>query len=232
MTDPSEELFLRDVAEHQMIVLRDDGLYRHIRFKQPGTMSMYFDLITWPGRLCYTGDMGTYVFQRLEDMFQFFRVDREYAVSRNKRLYINLGYWTEKLVAVDGGRFGGKSMEFSKEKFRTVINEYRVRWMRDAKERDLLDKDQRRDLWEAVESEVLDVMDDDDGTRTECAAYDFHHENRLSGRTWHFEDLFEHNFKEYTFHMVWCCYALAWGIQQYDDAKAPSTASGSEGLKP
>ena len=73
-----EAIFLRDVAEHEMIVVRDDGVHRHIRFKKPGTSCMHFDLITWPGYLCYTGDMGTYVFSRLTDMFEFFRTDREY----------------------------------------------------------------------------------------------------------------------------------------------------------
>ena len=52
-----------------MIVLRDDGVYRHIRFKKPGTGCMHFDLVTWPGYLCYSGDMGCYVFCRLNARF-------------------------------------------------------------------------------------------------------------------------------------------------------------------
>ena len=87
----TEQIFLRDISMHQMSVLRDDGVNRHIRFKTPGTNSMYFDIITWPGFLCYTGDMGTYVFRRLEDMFQFFRTDREHMTLRDgATLAINL----------------------------------------------------------------------------------------------------------------------------------------------
>lgn len=74
----TEKRFLGDVAKHQMTILRDDGVNRHVRFKQPNSSNMFFDLITWPGCLCYTGDMGTYVFRRLEDMFEFFRTDREH----------------------------------------------------------------------------------------------------------------------------------------------------------
>lgn len=89
MRDITEETFLADVAAHQIHVLRDDGVHRHIRFKRPGTYCMQFDLITWPGYLCYTGDMGTYVFNRLEDMFEFFRTGRSRAtgnlVSRKSR---------------------------------------------------------------------------------------------------------------------------------------------------
>ena len=28
-----------------------------------------FDIVTWPGYLCYSGDMGCFVFTRLPDMF-------------------------------------------------------------------------------------------------------------------------------------------------------------------
>lgn len=215
----AEQQFLKDVAEHQMVVMRDDGVNRHIRFKRPGTSCMYFDLITWPGCLCYTGDMGTYVFQRLEDMFEFFRTDRTYRNEPNK-LCINLGYWTEKLISVDGNRSGGKVKEFDEDKFRRVINEYRVQWIRDAKESDSLDKEGRRELWEAVDDEVLRELDDGGG-RAQHAAYDFRHHpsgNRRYG--WSFDDLFEHDFTEYTHSIVWCCHAIAWGVGLYDKSKA------------
>lgn len=76
-----EQRFLNDVANHEMIIIRDDGVNRHVRFKRPNSSCMYFDLITWPGHLCYTGDMGSYVFRRLEDMFEFFRTDRNDTAS-------------------------------------------------------------------------------------------------------------------------------------------------------
>lgn len=218
--DCTEERFLRDVAEHAMTVIRDDGVSRHIRFAKPGAGCMHFDLITWPGILCYTGDMGTYVFQRTTDMFEFFRHDRAYNQSRGRKLSINLGYWTEKLIAIDGSRHGGKVKEFDDEKFKRVINEYRVDWMRDAKERGTLDKDGRRELWEAVEDEVIGVLDDG-GDRAQYAAYDFNHTapSDAQRRGWQFDDLFEHDFTEYTHSIIWCCYALAWGIEKYDQSK-------------
>ncbi|MBY0557588.1 MAG: hypothetical protein K2P77_10325 [Burkholderiaceae bacterium] len=221
MNDCTEERFLNDVAAHEMSVIRDEGVHRHIRFKEPGTSNMYFDLITWPGHLCYTGDMGTYVFQRTEDMFEFFRTDRRYQRKDGRRLKINLGYWTEKLIAVNGGRDGGKAKEFCEERFRRVINGYRVDWVRSAKEHDLLDAEGRRELWEAVESDVFGALEDGGVDRAIWAAYEFQHTDRSSRGTrdsWHFEDFFEHDFTVYTFHMVWCCYALAWAIEKYDAA--------------
>lgn len=216
----TEERFLKDVADHQLQVIRDDGVNRHIRFRRPDTGCYHFDLITWPGILCYTGDMGTYVFQRTTDMFEFFRIDRTHRRDPSK-LAINLSYWTEKLIAVDGNRGGGKVKEFDKDKFTRVINEYRMQWMRAAKDSGSLDKAGRRGLWEAVDDEVLRLLEDG-AERATLAAYDFRHDHTANPRRpygWHFEDLFEHDFTEYTHSIVWCCYALAWGIEQYDQVK-------------
>lgn len=211
----TEAQFLKDVAEHEMQVIRDDGLYRHIRFKRPGTVCMHFDLVTWPGYLAYSGDMGCYVFSRLPDMFEFFRTDREYAQRNGKRLGINLGYWSEKLQAVDGNRSEGSAEEFSDERFRDVIlNQYMRQWMRE--NRDRTTADERRDLWDAVVSEVIESDDNSGGHRKQIAAYDFSHfVNSKVGR-FSFDDLFEYSFAEYTFRFIWCCYALAWGIEKYD----------------
>lgn len=213
----TEESFLKDVATHEMHVLMDSGVYRHLRFKRPGTGCMHFDLITYPGYLVYSSDMGCYVFSRLEDMFEFFRADREHRHLRNgETLAINLGYWSEKLRAVDGGRNNPGAMEFSEEKFRRVINEYRVGWMRQSKEREWLTKEQRRDLWESVEYSVIDKIDDSGQVAT-SAAYEF--SNYINGRQFCFEDLFENNFEQFRHRFIWCCYALAWGVKKYDESK-------------
>lgn len=226
MSALTENEFLRDVADHVMEVKRDDGVYRHIRFRKPGTMCMHFDLITWPGYLCYTGDMGTYVFTRLADMFEFFRTDREYAQRRGRRLAVNLSYWSEKLEAVNGSRRGGAAEEFDPAKFRKVIEEYRLNWIRGDARR-LLTKDERRELWEAVDCDVLNRIND--GEHYACtAANDFNWTpSRYTpgpGRTWFFDDLWEHNFNDYTRRFRWCCFALAWGIETYDRSKEEVTA--------
>lgn len=220
----TEQDFLKDVEGHVMEAIKDDGPHRHIRFRRPGTMCMHFDLITWPGYLCYCGDMGTYVFYRLDDMFEFFRTDLEYAQRNGKKLGINLGYWSEKLEAVDGQRSGGSAMEFDEDRFRNVINEYRMDWVRNARRNGTLDIDQRRSLWEAVDFDVLGQLDNG-GERAHHAAYDFHWTKRSTGQYWHFQDLFEHNFQKFTRRFIWCCYALAWGIQVYDESKISEVAA-------
>lgn len=223
-----QERFERDVAEHHMTVLHEDGVYRHVRFSRQDTSCMHFDLITYPGYLVYSGDMGCYVFSRLRDMFEFFRTDRLYGKDPGK-LYINRGYWSEKLEAVDGNRRQAGATEFSPEKFRQVINEYRLRWVREC--RDVLDKNQRRELWEAVNDDVLRHLDDGEHVAYQHAndfswsanpinqhRHGYHHRRR----TFAFEDLWEHDFTEYTHRFTWCCYAIAWAIRVYDAAKEPA----------
>ena len=84
MNDYSEirERMLSATADHKLTILHNDGLYRHIRFKNPKSIFYWFDLITWPGVLVFKGDMGCYVFSRLDDMFEFFTGPT-----------INPGYW-------------------------------------------------------------------------------------------------------------------------------------------
>lgn len=212
-----EVQFLRDVAEHEMIVVRDDGAHRHIRFKKPGTYCMHFDLITWPGYLCYTGDMGTYVFRRLEDMFEFFRTDREHMRLRDGRtLAINPGYWGEKLEAVERSGDSGSYREFSDDKFNRAVMGDLVEWIRGHAHHTT--KEERRELWDYVVSDVIGADGDTGGYRKQCAAHDFHH--RVNGRLeFYFQDFWEHNVTDYTHRFIWCCYALAWGVAKYDAAK-------------
>lgn len=217
MSEVTEKRFLHDVRDHVIEVIRDDGLHRHIRLRKPGTMCMHFDLITWPGYLCYTGDMGTYVFWRTDDMFEFFRTDRNspWLRDQGRTLGINPGYWGEKLQAVDRGD-GYK--QFDEKKFDAAIYRYLVQWIRG--HRDQTTKEQRRELWDEVESYVISADGDSGGYRKQCAAHDFSHKVSEKLRTFEFQDFHEYNVESYSYRFMWCCYALAWGIQTYDDAKA------------
>lgn len=202
--------FLKGVEDHQMVVLRDDGVNRHIRFKAPGTMMKHFDLITWPGYLCYTGDMGSFLFRRTNDMFAFFRTDRsDFNFNRDGGLSINPGYWSEKLEAVEA-RSGYE--EFDEDEFKRVISEYRIGWIR----RESLSKSDRRELWDSV-NDVLEMAEEGE-SRAKHAAYDFSF--KADGKTFQFDDFFEHRLTKYTHRFMWCCYALAWGVAHYDNVAA------------
>jgi hypothetical protein len=210
--------FLKEVATHEMEVIRDDGIYRHLHFAKPGTMYMHFDLITWPGYLCYTGDMGTYVFTRVRDMFTFFRRDGDEGADLFR--WIDRRYWAEKVEAADKAD-GIK--EFSEEIFTRNVMEHLVGWIHE--NRDRTTKDERRELWDEVVSEVVQLDDDSQGSRRQAAAHDFSHKVSHAAGTFWFRDFFEHDNTDFTLRFTWCCYALRWGINQYDQAKASAKSS-------
>lgn len=211
MTALTKDQFLSDVNGHVMSVIRDDGLYRHLRFRAPGSSCMYFDLLTYPGGLHYRGDMGTFVFERTADMFEFFRSD-------NGR--INPGYWREKLTAVSSGS-QHPVKAFSGEKFDREIKLIVLRWVRYNAHR--TKREQRRDLWDTVMDEVIGADSDSGGDRKQIAANDFFHEVQ-PGLQFTFQDIWEYDFTEYTHGFLWCCCALAWGIAKYDEMKAQEKA--------
>ncbi len=207
MNDCTEERFLKDVAQHEMTVVRENGVSRHLRFQKPGTYCMHFDLITWPGYLCYTGDMGTYVFRRLEDMFEFFRTDRPH-MRDGKTLGINPSYWGEKLEAVD--RHGGYR-EWNKDKFEARIREYFAQWLADN------EPDRPEEIKEQFEDEIIGGIDDGGKESAYTVAQRFEVDGMFP-----FQDWWEVDTEEYTYRFLWCCYALAWGVKKYDESKVPS----------
>jgi hypothetical protein len=101
------ERFKRDTEHHEMTVLHDDGLYRHLRFSRPDRSGYWFSLTTWPQKLTVNGDVGTYVFSRTEDMLEFFRGS---TCSGGP----NFGYWDEKVVASSN-----PTVDFSPQLFET-----------------------------------------------------------------------------------------------------------------
>lgn len=107
--------FLINTANHTMKVHRDDGIYRHLEFSRNGSNSYRFDLVTWPGYLCVTGDMGTWTFSRITDMFDFFTASH---FGRQESFLINPGYWSEKFEAGAGrGRRESPCFEFDAQAF-------------------------------------------------------------------------------------------------------------------
>jgi hypothetical protein len=200
--------FVRDTANHQMMVLHDDGLYRHLRFtsRPQGYGEYWFDLITWPGRLAMCGDVGDdYVFSRLPDMFKFFRADRRWG--------INPHYWAEKL---GGGRRSVK--EYSEDLLRQRVVE---QFVNDAR-------------WGGVPAGTGKhlrtwVLDEDLGD--EHTARNVLEDFAFQG--YEFKDVWEWDFHDYEPSFLWACHAIAWGIARYDRVsryglKALATPKGVE----
>lgn len=213
MTTPLEMLEI-STQNHRVAVLRDDGLYRHVRFQEPGTSIWHFDLITWPGHLVITGDLVDFHFARDSDMFEFFRGP----VGR-----ISPHYWAEKL------RGPVRSKSYSVERTKQRVFEHF--W-----ERRTEFAGQSAALWRAIREDVLawHVLESEDCARAAlrdfrfdvardaAPARDFVPQRvpRRSRETFEFYDSWEWELQDWDFHFLVSLHAIVWGINQYDRARA------------
>lgn len=191
-----ERDFKKDVANHKMEILLDNGLYRHLYFRNPKCFSMWFEIVTWPGKLAICGDMGDFVFRRIQDMFSFFRGEEDNP---------NFGYWAEKIVADE--RNGGHKY-FSDDLFKQEVE----RWAKDYSED--FTKKKKKDLMLSIQEEIFDWMDDLTPEEKYRRVMDFEYEGKNI-----FQDFWEVSCKEYTVQYKWCCHAIPWAIKMYDEAK-------------
>lgn len=190
--------FSEEIARHTMTVIRDAGLYRHLRFRRPDTTCMQFDILTWPGHLCYTGDMGSYLFRRLNDMLELFRRG-----ASRRPFEIDFSYCAEKAEAID--RCDGLR-RWDAELFRREVRAYFEQWLEDS--RDDISEDRKKALWQELEDEVLAQADEGEWSAMH-ALFTFESDG------FYLRD-FELNHESWSYRFMWCCHALEWAIEQYD----------------
>lgn len=187
------------VTEHEMTILRDDELYRHIRCRRPGTSLCGWDLITWPGHLVVTGDVESFHFAREADMFGFFEMcGNEHG--------INPDYWGEKIQG------SAKWRTHSPELFTQLVVEHF--WER----RHSYEGDTAA-LWRAIREDVL--IHAEYAVAARDALMSFEHWDRQAG-TFEFSDAWEWSFLDADWHYLRSLHAIVWGIRKYRAAKAQS----------
>lgn len=190
--------FDKQVQNHQMQVLLDDGVHRHLYFHD-GSSIYHFMLVTWPGYLCICGDMGCFVFSRIVDMFDFFTPESG---------RINPYYWSEKLQ--DGRE---RAERYSADVLRQQVDEwleYQLEELRDGP-----DAWKAEYLKQAVEEQIFG----------DSSVYDSEHAahealERFSYEGIYIHDTWEWAMRDWDTRFLWCCYAIVWGIQMYRAQKA------------
>lgn len=187
------------VEKHELKILHEDGLYRHLRFQTPGTSIGYFDIITWPGSLAISGDIGEgFIFKREEDMIPWFGPNKTPG-------HINPGYWSEKLTR------GTREVRevFSDEKFKAYLDE----------QIEAFAKHSGYEL-DAVRDDVIAEYESDYTGTTE-RAYEF-----MQGLTYEGSAIAEdpsndiESWLEYDHHFLLACHAILWGIKKYMKEKS------------
>ncbi|WP_429058949.1 hypothetical protein [Aeromonas jandaei] len=197
-TQQAKDDFLRNTSEHTMKMHRDDGLYRHLEFSRGGSSIYRFDLITWPGYLTICGDMGTWTFSRIADMFEFFGGDFEKGV--------NAGYWGEKLQMGTSGSRDEICMEFDEESFCKGLLEWRERYQED--------RDEDEEGYTRISNAVDELCEA--GFRHEYEACNALLDSDIPNPFDVMEGL---TMKRYSHHYLWILHAIVWGIQQYNASK-------------
>lgn len=216
---PTAEQFLESVANHQLTVEMDNGTHRCLLLKRPNSTDCHFRITTWPGHLCISGDMGTFVFSRVQDMFEFFR---------DSELRINTGYWAEKLQAANVRGYEEHCAESAKVDILDAFEQWKTGYLDDHPAPECIDaqswvKEERQRL----ESEVLAYVDYQHELIAAINNWTVEQDESAGADGLEFIDFWEHFGSWYrpTYHYVWCCYAVVWAIQQYDAAKASEVAA-------
>jgi hypothetical protein len=222
---------------HEMTVLHDEGLYRHLRFRSPDTGVYWFDLITWPGCLTVNGDCGTFTFSREEDMFGFFRGRQ-----------VNPQYWAEKV------RGETRTRTYSEQRFREQVTEAAeeaaATWpgLAEAVEERIFgdfagwDITQDHDAHLALGAfehgatftvtcptcgTLAEGLGDENEADRQCTRHTLN-ERALSGHLampgkvdgFRFAYAWEWDLQDYDWWFLWSCHAIAWGIARYDAQRA------------
>ncbi|MEV4423997.1 hypothetical protein AB0K23_01210 [Streptomyces sp. NPDC049602] len=199
--------FKRATAGHEVTVMHEDGLYRHLRFQTPGNGSSYgYDLITWPYNLVIRGGWTfTFTIDATEDMLDLFR--RTSLPSQ-----INPSYWQEKVTA---GRDQIES--FSEELLKKEIEDTVQQW-----ERDGLDSQVDRDgLREAIKEHFFGEWPEyslEHKEEAHRALNDFSFSPKgakPSDQPYTFDDWFEWRLTEFSHGFLWSCHAIRHGIELY-----------------
>lgn len=184
--------FRRDVADHLMTILHDDGLYRHLVFRRAHTGMYWFEVVTWPSSLTIRGDMGTFVFARTSDMFGFFGTGD-----------INPGYWAEKTPSYGQDR---QIRAYDPDLFKRTVQTVADQWL------ETHPVNNRAAFQECLQRDVLEDAGD---YHTDMeAALNFEWDDEQV-----FPEFYQYDMRNYTPQFLWCCLAIPYAIRHYRHAK-------------
>lgn len=196
------ERFKRETTNHEMTVLRDDGLYRHLRFANPSSGLYWYEITTTPQQLVFSGDGESFVFRLAPDMFEMFR---DSAASGD----INASYWAEKCRT-------GNARSYSRERFEEHV------W-KDVVAAEPYYRELREHVQQRIfESELYNV---DYEAAALMAALNFEHhlmarsDAAYSRGPFRFQRIHEWELRDFDWWFLFACHAIRHGIGQYDAAR-------------
>lgn len=203
--------FTNDIADHQITIEECGPLpFRSIlarRHRNDGWDSCYhFRVITFPGGLLYTGDMGTYVFQRCWDMFQWW--PPKYGDAFDFR------YIAEKCL---GANKCDSIKQYSRDKARATIDEMIAEHRAEHEKPEDWDDEEDGEWTETVNEAYIEALIEvrDHSHEFSNSEYNIQEFYRLLYDVPGLYDVCEvPTPSEYSLRFVWCCHAVRWLIDK------------------
>jgi hypothetical protein len=173
------------IKNHRVDAIMENDLYRHYRCWDGYSSNDSFTIVTSPGILVYTGDMGTYVFERTENMIAF--------MGRACR---DIDYSAEKCVAADRDGI----MKFTEEAFHREIAYRKETLIEYAKDDQVELSDKVKEAFQVLDDTELEYGGHLDYA-TACTAI-------RDSELW--DDCDFPELREYTFRFRFCLRAIDW----------------------
>lgn len=212
MSSCTFDRFTNDVEQHQLTVIKDDGLYRHLKVAKPNSNAMHYNITTWPGYLCISGDMGCFTFERLTDMFEFFRCTPG---------SINPTYWQEKVQA-GAGHSGANAItsEPDFDAYETRLKEYLAEFVASLDPEDESEAQKIEEATDAVNNFINSYERSEYDVVSRINEWDPSDAGGME-----LVDFWDCSLDKFRFHYIWCCYAIVHAIHMYDTLKAGEVAA-------
>jgi hypothetical protein len=203
--------FAAETEHHEMKVLRRDGVYRHLRFMNPGDSAYWFEIHTGPRFLLFRGDGESYVFSNGgTDMFSLFR----HGVYKDGSLHPDPGHWTQKLSTAV------QAEKWEEEVFREDLEQY----ITDMVEQEIVPKKHEQRLRDEVEEHLLyEDLHSADLAIKALMEFDFYFEesNRYAHEKkpdFEFDECWEwiSRCTEYDWWYLWALHGILYGVREFD----------------
>jgi hypothetical protein len=203
--------FYKETQGHRLTILHDDGLYRHLRMRNPKDSAFWYDLITWEGNLVFRGDGTSYAFARDPDMFEFFRRG-----FHGGQIHVNADYWAEKLTS-DRDSVHGYQDDLFEKRLQEFVDEYA----------EDMDEETEKRFREAVKdhlelnpyqtaNDAIRTLDEFEFYTDESKEFDYKHQADVT-----FDESWEWviHCKKHEWWFVWALYGIVHAIHEYDRIK-------------
>jgi hypothetical protein len=233
--------FDAEAGNAKMTVLLDDGLHRHLRFVTPHGF-YWFEIVTVPGSLIFRGDGESFVFSCGKDTFELFR----HGIHRDGSIHINPGYWDEKLSSERDAaqrysmakfeQLTAEQLADAEKEFPGVTAAWAEHVGEDSEYNTEYQSEAQRALYDFDFGETCKAICSCGKSETSpdsLAARNWgikhqrqdgeHKVDLVTVPGFTFDDIEPRDLQDHYWWFLWALYAICWGIQRYDQAKADRT---------